>query len=193
MTNYDVSIYDARNEISFDLKSSASLVYPTFRSIETIFGRKCFQFKWTSGSKYFCVGFSSNGYNVFIDVSTSFSKIRIQEPNVSESFYNINSLFIANRNYLFCIDTRENKFIFVNESQFWSYKYSKNAPKMNLYVQEHISSHDSFVVKMRGPFDVELPSSFFTMSDHRLFEFVSCSHKRKHFSLLSLVFISIIS
>ena len=107
--------------------------------------------------------------------------------------YNLNTIVNANINCLACIDTRENKFLFVNEPQIWSFKYPKYFPKMNLDILEHSNNYDSFVVKMRGPFDVELPSSFFTMSDHRLFEFVSCSHKRKHFSLLSLVFISIIS
>ena len=193
MTGYSISIRDPRSEISFDLQSIAKGDYPTFKSSETIFGRKCFQFKWTSGSKYFVVGFNSTDYIVYSDVGSSYTRVHIHKHNATDSLYDLDSSLIANRNYLYCIDTREYKFLIVNESQIWSFSYPKNAQKMNLYVQEHSNCHDSFVVKMKGPFDVELPSSFFTVSDYRHFEFATCSYKRKLPAILSLILIFIVS
>ena len=183
MTNYDVSIHDARSEIEFDLKSSENIPYPTFRSKETLYGRKCYQLRWVSGSEYFVAGFTRNNYYAFIDALSSTTVVYIRNPNDTEGKYYLDSPLRANRNYLICIDTRERKFLFVNDTQIWSFRYSKDAPKMKIFIQEHNESSDSFVAKMRAPFDIDLPSAFFTVSDKRHFEDVTCQlNKSNRFS-----------
>ena len=179
-----VSVYDQRDEIQFELNSTNENKHPTLLSSENIFGRKCFQLKFITGGRTFVAGFMKSDYAAFINTFSLETKVTIRTPIIGTKTFSIAPL-IANTSYLICIDTRERRFLFVNDSQIWSFNYSKNAPKMPLFVQERPSGRNSFIIKMRGPFDISLPSAFFTMSDHRHFEFVSCRNKRKQHSLFA--------
>ena len=161
MTNFDISIHDKRSEIPFDLNSQSSSSYPTVRSKENIFGKKCYQLKWRSGRERFVAGFIGSGYAEFIDISSSNTIVYIRKPNVADITYSIGSPLYSNKNYLICTDTINQKFLFVDESKTRSFDYKKGASIQSfLFIQEYSTCRDSIVIKIRKPYDIKLPPSY---------------------------------
>ena len=172
------SVRDSRGSFTLTMNSGEAHC-AGYVTKESISGRKCFEFKWIDGNKGFCFGFISNSDLIFFYGIKGNPVVILRYHGKPDIKANIPE-FIQNDPYLACIDTKERRFDLIHKTTHLSYNYSSEYPrKMQAFINEGACGTyiDKVSWKFRN-FETRLPSAFFSLSDWRNTDIVTCARKR---------------
>ena len=147
--------------------------------------------KWLEGDCSIEFGFIRDSYRIHfyggLGINPRVVIRRSGQGDVTKSIPTI----VANVPYLTCIDTKEKRFDLIQNTTHLSFDYPKDFPnKMQASIYAGNGNKFDRVEWRFRNFETKLPSAFFTLSDKRHFDSITCNIRRSSFSL-SFVYYSI--
>ena len=186
------SVHD-HDEIEINLFGTETVKWPSAKSKEIIKGRKCFEFSWKGGNGYIFAGFSQQEFSVFYYSykPTAYISIRNNSNIYNETqFYIDESNIEIDEHYMICLDTFRCKFYFINGTRAKVVPFPKreNSQFRVLFAQAAGVKNDTVVgyFKERS-FVHEMPPSFFSVTDWRNREVLTCRNRKNVSNTLLLI------
>ena len=178
----EISVYNESESFELIFNSTKNY-FPGYRTKELIYGRKCFEMKWLEGDCSIEFGFIRDFYRIhFYGGLKTNPRFYIRRSGQGDVTQNIPTI-VANVPYLTCIDTKEKRLDLIQNTTHLSFNYPKDFPnKMQASIYAGISNKFDRVEWRFRNFETKLPSAFFTLSDKRHFDSITCNIRSPRYS-----------
>ena len=175
----DFSVHETNFYKRWELNSTDENLYPTYNSIESFIGRKCFEFAWINGDETFTIGIrsASEASVAFFYGGLGNELFRSRKPGGSPQEDIRTPLlikFLKNTRYMICYDMKVNKVLLIYGNKTYSYNHNfLTNTKWKIYFAQGSPYKNDVVEGYFHYFENPLPVAFYSMVDRRCYDYIS--------------------